>query len=374
MPPLQSEFVHFVLVLLCLAAVFRFILTYKRSCKHARQWGCQPAQNMMLLKDPVLGLDFLLESLFGEGTEHYVKHAHTLLQKLGSTYVARRLTLTSVYTCDSQNIKHVLADDFDSFALPVPRVAALSSVLGWGIFALQGHSWSFTRRTLRPLLSRDSVGSHFDSFESHFQTLQRRIPRDGSTVDLQPIFFWLAMDIATDFLTGSSTNMLRAKSVGGKEQQFVEDYIMCSAHTVKRMQAGPLRHFVISSEARKARDRVCSYIDHHMDEALSRKSSASTALEKLREVTRDRTALRDQFLHLLLASRDTSASLLSNFFFVLARDPERFAKLRAEVLRVAGTQPPSQDSLKQMEYLRWCIQECKCFPGAQSSAQALRTK
>lgn len=61
----------------------------------------------------------------------------------------------------------------------------------------------------------------------------------------------------------------------------------------------------------------------------------------------------------LVASRDTTASVLSNLFFVLARDPDPYRRLRDDVLAVAGADIPTAAQLKQMKYVRWCVDECE---------------
>jgi cytochrome P450 len=71
-------------------------------------------------------------------------------------------------------------------------------------------------------------------------------------------------------------------------------------------------------------------------------------------------ALRDQVLHIFLASRDTTASLLSNLFFALAKKPDVYARLRKEVTETVGDcSPPTFEQLKNITYLKWCINECE---------------
>jgi cytochrome P450 len=69
--------------------------------------------------------------------------------------------------------------------------------------------------------------------------------------------------------------------------------------------------------------------------------------------TRDRKVLRDQLVSILLAGRDTTASTLSFTFYELARHPEVFQKLRAEIIDTVGLdRPPTYNDLKSMKYLQ----------------------
>jgi len=84
-------------------------------------------------------------------------------------------------------------------------------------------------------------------------------------------------------------------------------------------------------------------------------------LEALATQTQDPIELRSQLLHILLAGRDTTASLLGWLFFSLARDPARYKKLREIILEEFGTyERPLEISfskLKSCQYLQHCNNE-----------------
>jgi Cytochrome P450 len=104
-----------------------------------------------------------------------------------------------------------------------------------------------------------------------------------------------------------------------------------------------------------------------VDEALVLRNSPKDAesgqhsqyifLNELAKETDDREELRDQILNVLLAGRDTTASLLSNMFWELARHPEIYDKLREEISVLKGREP-TYEELKDMRYLRFCLNEC----------------
>jgi cytochrome P450 len=79
-------------------------------------------------------------------------------------------------------------------------------------------------------------------------------------------------------------------------------------------------------------------------------------LYELSKRTLNKTELTDQLLNILLAGRDTTASLLSITFFVMARRPDIWKKLRQEVLKLDGRKPSFQD-LKYISYLTWVMNE-----------------
>lgn len=57
-------------------------------------------------------------------------------------------------------------------------------------------------------------------FEKHIGQLIQVIPRDGSTVDLQDLFFRSTLDIATEFLFGESNNSLALSAESDRYTKF----------------------------------------------------------------------------------------------------------------------------------------------------------
>ncbi len=328
--------------------------------------GCQPSYRKAPVRDPFIGLDFIYDIFFGKRVEHYLDYTCSMFQSLGRTYVMKRWTWQTIFTCDSGNIKHMLAFAFEDYDLPRLRLNAISTLLGSGIFSLNGKPWAHARAMLKPCFANKDKDTITGILEGHFQALLRRLPSDDSEVDLQPLFFCLAMDFSTQYLTGNSSRTLDKLATKGKELQFFEDYTTCSEEVVKRMRLGPLQIFRFNFAARAAKKRVFKYIDDFIDESLQVKSSNSSEfapqyniLRELAVSTSSRKVLRDQVLHILVAARDTTASLLGNLFFVLAKEKDIYDKLRAEVLSLAGNEAPTHQQLKKMEYLKWCVQECK---------------
>ena len=97
-------------------------------------------------------------------------------------------------------------------------------------------------------------------------------------------------------------------------------------------------------------------------------------LDELQTATSDRTVIRSELLNILLAGRDTTASLLSNVVWELPRHPEILARLRREIISISGDNMPSYEQLKEMKYLRAIINESqRLYPIVPSnSRQALR--
>lgn len=331
----------------------------------AKSRGCLPPRSRAPVKDPIFGLDFIYDAIFNKSSDRYLEGTLKSFRELGTTYTMSRWAMSVFYTCDSLNMKQVLAGSFEDFGLPGTRVTALSSFVGDGIFTLDNDPWYHARVSLEPMVARSDKETIHGILEHNFQAMLRLLPTDGSSVNLQDIFFRLVMDFATEYLTGNSTRMLDNEGArGDTAQQFVSDYMTCSTEVITRLGLGPLQHLRFNSNANKAKKAVFGFLDAFIDDSLRKRAIEGTSdrddfLTQLTGMTTDRMVLRNQLLHILIATRDTVASTLSNLFFVLARNPQCYGKLRAEVLAISGTGPPSTGQLKQMEYARWCVNECE---------------
>jgi cytochrome P450 len=81
-------------------------------------------------------------------------------------------------------------------------------------------------------------------------------------------------------------------------------------------------------------------------------------IQEVAKQTTDQKRIREELINILLAGRDTTASLLSNMFFEIAKRPDIYAKLRDEVATLEG-RTPTYEELRNLKYLKWCLNECK---------------
>ena len=268
-------------------------------------------------------------------------------------------------TSEPENLKHILSLQFKDFSIGKDRIAVFGSLLGEGIFTSEGASWSHSREMLRPNFVRSQVGD-LATFQQHVDYLIQAIPRDGSTVDLSELFFKLTLDSATEFLFGESTNMLAPEAASEMAVDFAEVY--------NRALTGLMRQFAIWKRFSPFRDRqyekdvktLHDFVEVFVDKALrqaktpeseERASGRYIFLHELVKTTQDKVRIRSELLNILLAGRDTTASLLTTLFFDLSMRPDIWAKLQAEVDQLNGAAPTYKD-IKDMKYLRYVMNEC----------------
>lgn len=245
---------------------------------------------------------------------------------------------------------------------------------------------------MRPTFAKLQV-SNLDTYEEHVSHLINLIPSNGATVDLAPLFFRLTIDAATEVLFGRSLNTLQ-KSPDSEEHMFMRAFDTAQSKAHFRPRNWFVANYIFrDADWDAALVTVHSFVDRYISNALRKRcasSPASTAptgpgskageqgggddddscivgpdgkkryvfLYEMAKETSDPIELRHELLNVLLAGRDTTASLLSNTFFVLSRRPDIWAKLKEEVDALGGVFP-DYDTLRGMKYVKYLLNECK---------------
>ena len=110
----------------------------------------------------------------------------------GYTFHSRTMTTNVINTSEPDNIKAILAKNFEDFSLGF-RMAALGPLLGEGIFTSDFQKWEHSRALVRPSFVKVQV-SEISLFEKHVNELLAQVPKNGDTVDLQELFFGLSCE------------------------------------------------------------------------------------------------------------------------------------------------------------------------------------
>jgi cytochrome P450 len=376
-PPPPTNNKHYLLYasisLVALYYLYTHATLYLQRRSIIRQNGCKPVANH-INKDPFFGLDLIRENRKVSREHRLLMTTYGRFQRFGVyTFAARLFTNKVIMTAEPENVKTILSVKFKDFSLG-QRKGFVTPLLGHGIFNSDGELWASSRQLLRPSFARENIAD-LEAFERHFKLLLIAIPKDGSTVDLQDLFFRLTIDSATEFLFDHSTHSL--KRVGLEEDDTSEDSIFAKAFNraqweiMQNMRVAGLS--VLRSQKKfKECNRIChEYVDKFVDEAVAyrerrdqelagktedEKEEKYIFIHELAKKTKDKRRLRDELINILLAGRDTTASLLSNMFFELAKKPQIWAKLREEVGQLNG-RLPTYEELRNMKYLKWCLNE-----------------
>ncbi|MCJ1316155.1 hypothetical protein MMC15_001475 [Xylographa vitiligo] len=379
-------------LLICLSTIYcvyrvRWELTTGEARRRLRKAkGCQPIP-LWPVPFGTFGVGFIIES-------YQCLKARTLLETeqkrfatVGvNTFRMQILRESVVMTLEPDNLKTILSLDFKSWSIGPARKRSLTLFLGEGIFTTEGAAWERSRNMLRPAFVRSQIGD-LAGLETHVAHLVQAIPRDGSTVDLQPLFFRFTLDTASEFLFGESVNSLAPEIETASRSGFEKSWDYCMDALGGEGQLGLGLVFLpywMDGQLQRSIKYINNWIDGLVEKGLneiaaqnddknpsssSSSSSRYVLLHELAAQTTDKVKIRSELLNTLLAGRDTTASLLSNIWFTLSQRPDIYARLREEV-DTQDRDSISFETLKEMKYLRAVMNESlRLYPLVPSNAR-----
>jgi cytochrome P450 len=368
--------------------VIASILTERHHRNAAKKLGCEPAHqfkgfDIQGIRNVMRIIKADKESRVPDFLKARVDDACALEGKNITTFDQNLLGARGFFTIDPKNVQAVLATQFKDFGLGERRNGNFAPLLGHGIFSTDGAEWQHARNLLRPQFAREQV-SDLELEEEHIKNLMRVVPvnNDGWTdvTDIQPLLFRLTIDSATEFLFGESVDSQLSNlsdytssrpSMAVNEKDFANSFDKSQATVAKAARMGELYWLAFDKEFRQHRDVCHRFIDHYVQKALSQEKTAEKQtgngkqkyvfLDALAESTRDPIELRSHMISILLAGRDTTASLLSFVYMLFTQHPDVYKKLRAVVLENFGTYHNPHNitfaSLKSCNYLQWIMNE-----------------
>ncbi|KAJ5819598.1 hypothetical protein N7474_005189 [Penicillium riverlandense] len=371
---LASPLVALVAALYATFLIINYFVQLFHHRRNAKALHCKPATNG---DTSFWGIPAFLRLTKAVREKRWIEYVASQYAVYGYTFRLRFLSRSMLSTIEPENVKAILATQFQDFSLGT-RHEQFYPFLGDGIFTLDGPGWTHARGLLRPQFTRDQVAD-LALLDDHITNLIDLIPKDRSSFDIQHLFFLLTLDSATHFLfgeavgcmspSGQSTSVLEKYSVRDGAG-FAEAFNTAQEWLSARTRAQGLYWVINPKEFRDATRKVHEVVDHYVNIALESKRHPESKdpngryifLEALAAETDNPKMLRDNMLNILLAGRDTTASLLSSVFFYLARHPNVWNRLRREIVDVFGDSKNSrveitQTKLKDIPYLRYVLNE-----------------
>ncbi|KAK0458665.1 cytochrome P450 monooxygenase pc-3 [Desarmillaria tabescens] len=310
---------------------------------------------------------------------------HEWSQKYGNTFSFGAFSDRQVFTSEPDHLKAFLATQFQDFEKGPFVINAAKSFVGTGVFNSDG---AILHRTMtRPFFNKDRI-SDFDNFERHASSTITQIKarlREGHTVDFQDVVARFTLDSATEFLFGKDVESISSglpyptgsplagdlHFVNHPSNVFVTAIARASEHSMTRLRRGPFwpLYELLSDKVKPHRRVMDNFVQPMITEALDRKAKGikfagsektlenMSLLDRLVEDIDDPKVVQDELINVLVASRDTTSSLLTSVVYMLCEHPDMANRLRSEILEKVGTRRPTYEDVRDMKYLRAFLNE-----------------
>ncbi|CEL62811.1 Cytochrome P450 52E2 OS=Candida apicola GN=CYP52E2 PE=3 SV=1 [Rhizoctonia solani AG-1 IB] len=380
----------------------RNIIRLRLQDREARRLGARPIPR---IKGKWPGNIDVLVDMFKTMQKGYIgEWVHKMSLIYGPTFNTRVMWEDVIFTIDHDVIKFSLATGFEHFEKGPTQRNRSETMMGDGIFNRDGDVWRFHRTMARPFFARERI-SDFHLYDRYTQkVLSIFHNHEGRDVacDAQDVFSRFTMDAAGDFLFGASDlntldlplpvagqakmgpkGTLAEGGYGNFVSAFEKALILLPIRSRLGKHLWPAAE-LFADKARPYRNEIDFWIQPLLDQAFGRRDSwlrgggdakqpaGETFIDHLVSSTDDRKMIANELINLLLAARDTTASLLTFSVYLLAMHPEVMERARAEVLDTVGeSAAPNYDQIKQMRYQRAIINEVlRLFPSVPLNERA----
>lgn len=169
-----------VLIGLVLLALFLLQRQRQRKASAQRHARCQSAI-MHQPREPFFGFDFQMKIYMD------ISFIYSLHQRYGTTYQVRSwLGLPTVCTIAPQNLHFINVSK--DFGVAPMRLPGMEYFCGRGFITTDGETWKHSRNLLKPSLDIGNIRD-LNILKIEVDALFQQLPKDGSTVDLQPLLY-----------------------------------------------------------------------------------------------------------------------------------------------------------------------------------------
>ncbi len=140
------------------------------------KYGCKPIQptyEWNTLNRSIFGWQGFRERLAAYRDHRLLEYSCGRFRRHGNTIPRRTLTTNTISTIEPENLKTILATNFNDWSFSKWRKDAFVPLLGHGIFTTDGAAWRHSRELLRPNFNRNQVrilGVHNSSFGPNFES------------------------------------------------------------------------------------------------------------------------------------------------------------------------------------------------------------
>ncbi|CAI9264832.1 unnamed protein product [Lactuca saligna] len=289
--------------------------------------------------------------------------ATDLLKKNHGTFMFKGLrfgNMDMLVTSDPTNIHYMLSKHFPNYPKG-PEFHKIFDILGDGIFNSDHEVWEIQRKTTMSLLKHPDFNSHLEKnirnkIEKGLLPLLDLVSHNQQAIDLQEIFQRFTFDAICALLLDYDPETLSVHlPYNACEKAFTDaEEALLWRHVLPERVWKLQQRFGMGKE--KKLTEAWKVFDEFIYKCLSRKEeefgndgrvekeettglleSLMTSFQGQTGISGDsRRFLKDTILNLMIAGRDTTSTVLSWFFYLLAQNPSIESKIRREIENQVG--------------------------------------
>ncbi|KAL2233977.1 UNVERIFIED_CONTAM: cytochrome [Sesamum indicum] len=355
------------------------------------------ATTLLYVLFSVLIVRFLSRKLLGKKRYHPIGgtvfnqllnfyRLHDYMADLAGKYKTYRLIApfrTEVYTSDPANVEHMLKTNFESYGKGPYNCSILGDLFGEGIFAIDGHKWREQRKVSSLEFStrvlRDYSSIVFRKNAVRLAKILSGAATSNQPVDIQDLFMKSTFDSISEVALGVELDSLGGSNEEGAKFSIAADDV--SMRTLWRyvdVLWKLKRALNVGSEAKLKKslqvvDEFVYKLIHSRTQQMNMPGNDSVLkkddiLSRFLQLTEATPKyLRDITISFIVAGKDTTATTLSWFIYMLCKYPHVQEKVEQEIKDATGCKEVAdisefsacvtEEALGKMHYLHAALTE-----------------
>ncbi|XP_052194939.1 cytochrome P450 704C1-like [Diospyros lotus] len=323
---------------------------------------------------------------------------HHYMTDLAAKYRTYRLLgpfRNEVYTSDPANVEYILKTNFENFGKGDYNYSILSDLLGDGIFTVDGDTWKQQRKVSSYEFStkvlRDFSSVIFKKNAAKLANIISEAATSGQTMDMQDLFMKSTLDSIFKVGFGAELDSVCGSSEGAKFSRAFDDSSAMTLWRYVDIFWKIKKALNIGSEAEikknvKIIDDFVYKLIHSRAEQMNMSGNDSSPTKEdilsrfLHVNEMNPKYLRDIILNFIIAGKDTTATTLSWFIYLLCKHPDVQEKVAQEIKEATNSKEVrdfaqfatsiSEEALEKMQYLHAALSETlRLYPAVPADAK-----
>ncbi|KAL6127816.1 hypothetical protein ACLB2K_071177 [Fragaria x ananassa] len=327
---------------------------------------------------PVVGT--VLHQLSHRRTLH---HYHTELASKYKTYRILDFFKYAVYTADPANVEHILKTNFGNYGKGSYVYNLITDSMGDGIFAVDGEKWRHQRKASSSQFStkvlRDFSSDIIKTTAVKLCSIIHEAAVCDKSIEMQVLFMKSTLDAIVTILLGIDLDTMSGNEEGIRFSDAFDDVSSSTLYRVADI-FWKIKRFlnigteaVISKNIKVMHNFIYNLVNKKIEtlqkseedgQLLKRRDFISKLLEAKET---DPKYLRDMVLSFIAAGKDTTASALSWFIYMMCKNLDIQEKIAQEVREATGLNNTSsadevaanltEEVLRKLQYLHSALNE-----------------
>ncbi|XP_031262241.1 cytochrome P450 704C1-like isoform X2 [Pistacia vera] len=289
----------------------------------------------------------------------------TDLSRKYKTFRLPSFSSSEIFTTDPTVVEYILKTNFPNYGKGFFQYNILTDLLGGGIFVVDGEKWKHQRKVssyeFSTKILRDFSSVVFKTTAVKLARIVSEASASNPSLDMQNLFMKATLDSVFKVILGIDLDGLSGTYEEGA--RFTDAFDKANAITSFRYADffWKIKRFLnIGSEAelrknikvidefvyKLIKSKIEQFNDPHDDlkPQSGKKEDILSRFLDLKET--DPKYLRDIVLNFVIAGKDTTATTISWFFYLLCKHPDRQEKIAKEITE--ATQVSSNSSIEEL--------------------------